>query len=169
MPPVKSNPRKDRQRKDKLDLAALDAAVAAFVPSPTVALFSDLPLSAPTLEGLSTAFYTKLTPIQLKSLPASLKGKDVLGAATTGSGKTLAFLIPILEILLRKKWGPLDGLGALVISPTRELVRRLFFFFFGGFGSWNLEADALGFVDCRLFKSLKSCARLGSSTSFQLV
>jgi ATP-dependent RNA helicase DDX10/DBP4 len=63
-----------------------------------------------------------MTDIQTKSLPVSLKGQDVLGAARTGSGKTLAFLIPVLEILYRKKWGPQDGLGALVISPTRELV-----------------------------------------------
>lgn len=63
-----------------------------------------------------------MTDIQTKSLPVSLKGKDVLGAARTGSGKTLAFLIPILEILYRRKWGPQDGLGALIISPTRELV-----------------------------------------------
>ena len=64
-----------------------------------------------------------MTDIQSKSLPVSLKGKDVLGAARTGSGKTLAFLIPTLEILYRRKWGPQDGLGALIISPTRELVR----------------------------------------------
>ena len=63
-----------------------------------------------------------MTDIQVQSLPISLKGKDVLGAARTGSGKTLAFLIPVLEILYRRKWGPQDGLGALVISPTRELV-----------------------------------------------
>ena len=66
-----------------------------------------------------------MTDIQSKSLPVSLKGKDVLGAARTGSGKTLAFLISVLEILYRKKWGPQDGLGALVISPTRELVCTL--------------------------------------------
>ena len=63
-----------------------------------------------------------MTDIQAKSLPISLKGKDVLGAARTGSGKTLAFLIPVLEILYRQKWGPQDGLGALIVSPTRELV-----------------------------------------------
>jgi ATP-dependent RNA helicase DDX10/DBP4 len=55
-----------------------------------------------------------------------LKGKDILGAARTGSGKTLCFLIPVLEILYRRKWGPQDGLGALVISPTRELVSACF-------------------------------------------
>ena len=63
-----------------------------------------------------------MTDIQAKSLPISLKGKDVLGAARTGSGKTLAFLVPVLEMLHRQKWGPQDGLGALIISPTRELV-----------------------------------------------
>lgn len=64
-----------------------------------------------------------MTDIQARSIPVSLKGKDVLGAARTGSGKTLSFLVPALEMLYRKKWGPQDGLGALIISPTRELVR----------------------------------------------
>ena len=67
-----------------------------------------------------------MTDVQAKSLPVSLKGKDILGAARTGSGKTLCFLIPVLEILYRKSWGPQDGLGALIISPTRELVRTHF-------------------------------------------
>ena len=64
-----------------------------------------------------------MTDVQAKSLPVSLKGTDILGAARTGSGKTLCFLIPVLEILYRRRWGPQDGLGALIISPTRELVR----------------------------------------------
>jgi ATP-dependent RNA helicase DDX10/DBP4 len=74
------------------------------------------------LLGLKKGSFVNMTDIQAKSLPFSLQGKDILGAARTGSGKTLAFLIPILEVLLRKKWGPQDGLGALIISPTRELV-----------------------------------------------
>jgi ATP-dependent RNA helicase DDX10/DBP4 len=72
--------------------------------------------------GLKKAFFKDMTDIQTKSIPVSLKGKDILGAARTGSGKTLAFLVPVLEILYRRKWGPSDGLGALIISPTRELV-----------------------------------------------
>ncbi|KAJ7905156.1 P-loop containing nucleoside triphosphate hydrolase protein [Mycena leptocephala] len=67
-----------------------------------------------------------MTEIQMQSLPVSLKGKDVLGAARTGSGKTLSFLVPVLEILYRRKWGSTDGLGALVISPTRELAIQIF-------------------------------------------
>ena len=68
-----------------------------------------------------------MTDIQAKSIPVALEGKDVLGAARTGSGKTLAFLVPVLDILYRRRWGAADGLGALIISPTRELVRVIFF------------------------------------------
>lgn len=56
----------------------------------------------------------------------ALQGKDILGAAQTGSGKTLAFLIPVLECLFRNQWTKLDGLGALVITPTRELAYQIF-------------------------------------------
>lgn len=49
-----------------------------------------------------------------------------MGAAKTGSGKTLAFLIPLLERLYRKKWGKGDGLGALVLTPSRELAVQIF-------------------------------------------
>ena len=71
-----------------------------------------------------------MTDIQAKSIPISLEGKDVLGAARTGSGKTLAFLVPVLDILYRRRWGATDGLGALIISPTRELVRVVRSLFF---------------------------------------
>jgi ATP-dependent RNA helicase DDX10/DBP4 len=102
--------------------------------------FAELPISQPTkkgqpssppnfafiedvLLGLKKASYIDMTDIQAKSIPISLEGKDVLGAARTGSGKTLAFLVPVLDILYRRRWGATDGLGALIISPTRELVR----------------------------------------------
>lgn len=63
-----------------------------------------------------------MTQIQRATLPHALCGRDVLAAAKTGSGKTLAFLIPVLELLWRSNWNKLDGLGALILSPTRELV-----------------------------------------------
>jgi ATP-dependent RNA helicase DDX10/DBP4 len=72
---------------------------------------------------LKKAFFVDMTDIQKTSIHVSLKGKDVLGAARTGSGKTLAFLVPVLEILYRRRWSAEDGLGALIVSPTRELVR----------------------------------------------
>ncbi len=50
----------------------------------------------------------------------------MLGAAKTGSGKTLAFVIPVLEKLYREGWSMTDGLGAVIISPTRELAMQIF-------------------------------------------
>lgn len=88
--------------------------------------FKDFPLSQKTLKGLKTNNYTTPTEIQKQSIGYALQGKDILGAAQTGSGKTLAFLIPILENLFCKKWTRLDGVGALVISPTRELAYQIY-------------------------------------------
>ncbi|GMH25945.1 hypothetical protein Nepgr_027788 [Nepenthes gracilis] len=89
-------------------------------------LFRQLPLSKKTKDGLKGSSYIKMTDIQRASLPHSLCGRDILGAAKTGSGKTLAFVIPILEKLHRMRWGPEDGVGSIIISPTRELASQLF-------------------------------------------
>ncbi|TFY77082.1 hypothetical protein EWM64_g6930 [Hericium alpestre] len=111
---------------EKQRIAALEKAAENYDPPADLSAFADLPISDLTKQGLKKTFFVQMTDIQAKSIPVSLKGKDVLGAARTGSGKTLAFLIPILEILYRKKWGPQDGLGALIISPTRELATQIF-------------------------------------------
>ncbi|XP_062949710.1 probable ATP-dependent RNA helicase DDX10 [Cynocephalus volans] len=88
--------------------------------------FSDFPLSKKTLKGLQEAQYRLVTEIQKQTIGLALQGKDVLGAAKTGSGKTLAFLVPVLEALYRLQWTSTDGLGVLVISPTRELAYQTF-------------------------------------------
>ncbi|KAI0319352.1 DEAD-domain-containing protein [Amylostereum chailletii] len=121
---VRSSKVKKLSEKQQID--ALNRTAEAFVPPLILEAFADLPISELTKRGLKKAFFVDMTDIQSKSLPVSLKGKDVLGAARTGSGKTLAFLIPVLEILYRRKWGPQDGLGALIISPTRELAVQIF-------------------------------------------
>ncbi|XP_026201876.1 probable ATP-dependent RNA helicase DDX10 [Anabas testudineus] len=91
-----------------------------------VVKFSDFPISKKTLLGLQGAQYRQPTEIQRQTIGFALRGKDVLGAAKTGSGKTLAFLIPVLECLYRQQWSSMDGLGALIISPTRELAYQTF-------------------------------------------
>ena len=88
--------------------------------------FADLPISQRTLAGLAKGKWQRMTDIQRAAIPHALAGRDVLGAAKTGSGKTLAFLVPTLELLFREKWGRQDGLGALIISPTRELALQIF-------------------------------------------
>ncbi|PBK63261.1 DEAD-domain-containing protein [Armillaria solidipes] len=117
---------KVRQMPENQKIDALDHDALNFVSPEDLKAFTDLPISDYTKRGLKKAFFVNMTDIQAKSIPVSLKGKDVLGAARTGSGKTLAFLIPVLEILYRRKWGPSDGLGALIISPTRELAVQIF-------------------------------------------
>jgi len=71
--------------------------------------FSDLELSEPTMKGLDDMGFKTMTPVQEKSIPPLLAGKDVLGAARTGSGKTLAFLIPAIELLHRMKFKHRNG------------------------------------------------------------
>lgn len=88
--------------------------------------FSDLELSEQTQKGLQMAHFTKMTDIQKASIPKALEGRDILGAAKTGSGKTLAFIVPVLEKLYKEDWNAYDGLGALIISPTRELALQIF-------------------------------------------
>ena len=98
--------------------------IDAFIPN--LSSFDQLQLSRETQEALKKNNFVELTEIQKRSLPHSLSGKDVLGAARTGSGKTLAFVVPLLEQLHRKQWSQLDGLGALIVSPTRELALQIF-------------------------------------------
>ena len=128
--PFKSHPQADlksrKRKRDDEDTEALSNRVADFDSNHTPSEFAELPLSSPTQSGLSSSHFRQLTAIQAKAIPKALKGGDILGAAKTGSGKTLAFLIPVLENLYRKKWNELDGLGALILSPTRELAIQIF-------------------------------------------
>ena len=91
-----------------------------------VKTFQDLPLSKSTQKALKEEGFSEPTEIQKESILLALRGHDVLGSAKTGSGKTLAFVIPLLEKLWRLKWSRIDGLGALIITPTRELAYQIF-------------------------------------------
>ncbi|KXN84023.1 ATP-dependent RNA helicase DBP4 [Leucoagaricus sp. SymC.cos] len=137
-PQIRSAKVKRLTEKNKVE--EVDKLALEYVPPDDLKLFADLPISDYTKRGsLKKAYFVEMTDIQAKSLPISLQGKDLLGAARTGSGKTLAFLIPVLEILYRRKWGAMDGLGALIISPTRELAVQIFEVLrsFGGYHSFS--------------------------------
>ncbi|KAK9935668.1 hypothetical protein M0R45_022758 [Rubus argutus] len=88
--------------------------------------FRELPISKKTKDALRRSKYTDMTDIQRACLPHALCGRDILGAAKTGSGKTLAFVIPLLENLYKERWNPEDGVGSIIISPTRELASQTF-------------------------------------------
>jgi ATP-dependent RNA helicase RhlE len=72
--------------------------------------------------GIAAAGFTEPRPIQTKSIPAVLQGRDVLGLAQTGTGKTAAFGLPVLERLLAK---PGYGPRVLILAPTRELAGQI--------------------------------------------
>ncbi|XP_030376076.1 probable ATP-dependent RNA helicase DDX55 homolog [Scaptodrosophila lebanonensis] len=86
------------------------------------------PLSQPILDTIQDFGFELMTPVQTATIPMLLSRKDVSAEAVTGSGKTLAFLVPLLEILQRRHTEtPWSGkeIGAVVISPTRELARQI--------------------------------------------
>ncbi|KAG0380022.1 ATP-dependent RNA helicase dbp4 [Mortierella sp. AD032] len=119
--------RKDKRLSEAQELKQIEEKCKQpIVGADSMQQFDELPISQKTLMGLKRANFIKMTDIQRKALPLGLCGKDILGAAKTGSGKTLAFLVPMIEMLYRQKWGPQDGLGALIISPTRELAVQIF-------------------------------------------
>ncbi|KAL8823541.1 MAG: hypothetical protein Q9170_008351, partial [Blastenia crenularia] len=125
--PTKPQQRIVKRKKDDEDVETLDQRVQDLDPKDyEIKAFDDLPLSRPTASGLEASHFKNLTDIQRIAIPLALKGSDILGAAKTGSGKTLAFLIPVLENLYRQRWTEFDGLGALILSPTRELAIQIF-------------------------------------------
>jgi len=73
------------------------------------------------MAGVRALGYITPTPIQLKSIPPIMQGRDLIGLAQTGTGKTAAFGLPILQRLLQ---GPRGCVRALIISPTRELAEQ---------------------------------------------
>lgn len=88
--------------------------------------FTELNLSETVLLGIDEAGFTDCTPIQEKSLPLALAGKDIAGQAQTGTGKTAAFLITMFTKLLdKKKEGKEHHPRALILAPTRELVVQI--------------------------------------------
>jgi ATP-dependent RNA helicase DeaD len=79
--------------------------------------FDQLGLSKPILAAVKDVGYEAPTPIQAKTIPPLLAGRDLIGQAQTGTGKTAAFAIPILQALDLGQ----AQVQALVLTPTREL------------------------------------------------
>ena len=80
--------------------------------------FDDMNLSVPVMKALNDVGYESPSPIQAKTIPMVLAGKDLVGQAQTGTGKTAAFALPLLSRIDLKKKTP----QVLVLTPTRELA-----------------------------------------------
>jgi ATP-dependent RNA helicase RhlE len=83
-------------------------------------------LAEPLLRALAGKNYSEPTPIQARTIPLILSGRDVLGIAQTGTGKTAAFGLPLLQRLAsdRAPAGP-QSVRALILAPTRELAIQI--------------------------------------------
>lgn len=89
--------------------------------------FHDMDLPESLMQGIQELGFEYCTPIQAQSLPAALKGRDILGQAQTGTGKSAAFLTAVINRLLTE---PLDERfasepRAFIVAPTRELVMQI--------------------------------------------
>jgi ATP-dependent RNA helicase DeaD len=83
--------------------------------------FADLKLSPTTLAALDKLGFEHPTPIQEKTIPLLLEGKDVIGQARTGTGKTASFGLPIIETYKPE----VTHVQALILAPTRELALQI--------------------------------------------
>ena len=90
--------------------------------------FENLGLSENLTSCLNFLGYKEPTPIQIKSIPLALMGRDILGCAQTGTGKTASFVFPIIDILNSQK-GKARMPRALILSPTRELADQISVYF----------------------------------------
>ena len=75
------------------------------------------------LQGVESLGFVEATPVQEKSIPVIMEGRDLIASAQTGTGKTAAFLLPVIQDILKSK---AEGkIKALVIVPTRELALQI--------------------------------------------
>lgn len=83
--------------------------------------FNKLKIDSRLKKNLTDLNFISMTPIQEKSLPLVLEGKDLIGQAKTGSGKTAAFGLGILNSIDIKFTRP----QSLILCPTRELAEQV--------------------------------------------
>ncbi len=86
--------------------------------------FSDLGLSDELSRAVADLGYTSPTPIQEKSIPIVLMGRDILGSAQTGTGKTASFTLPMIDILASGR-AKARLPRSLILAPTRELAAQV--------------------------------------------
>ncbi len=83
-------------------------------------LFSEYVIADKLKRNIADHGYLSPTPIQEKTIPFLLEGKDVIGIANTGTGKTAAFLIPLINKAYADK-----NERVLIVTPTRELAMQI--------------------------------------------
>lgn len=86
--------------------------------------FDEILTNDDVLDGLWDMHFDECTPVQEKTIPVVLQGKDLLACAQTGTGKTAAYLLPVINKLADGGY-PLDAVNCVVMAPTRELAQQI--------------------------------------------
>ncbi len=89
--------------------------------NPEIMKFTQADISKEVLQAIDKMGIETMTPVQQKTLPLMMEGRDVIAIAPTGTGKTLAFGIPMLEYVNLKD----NRVQELVLAPTRELSLQI--------------------------------------------
>lgn len=87
--------------------------------------FNSLGLCVPILKAIAELGYETPTPIQSQTIPAVLKGRDMMASAQTGTGKTAGFTLPLLQQMMQKNRASHNRIKALILVPTRELAAQI--------------------------------------------
>lgn len=87
--------------------------------------FKSLGLIPELLKAVNKQGYSTPSPIQEKTIPIILEGKDVLASAQTGTGKTAGFTLPLLQNLNATRKKRHRPIRALILTPTRELAAQV--------------------------------------------
>lgn len=87
--------------------------------------FTSLGLIEPLLKAIEESGYKEPSPIQAQSIPAVLRGNDLLASAQTGTGKTASFVLPILQKLHNQPRAKSNHIKVLILTPTRELAAQV--------------------------------------------
>jgi len=97
---------------------------------PAITSFETAGLKPLLLDNIKKSGYTVPTPVQKRTLPIVMSGRDLMACAQTGSGKTAAFLLPVIQKIMETGAG--DNAGAsfaapqcVIITPTRELAIQI--------------------------------------------
>lgn len=84
----------------------------------TLKTFYDFGLENRVVRAITELGFEEPTPIQEKTIPIALEGRDLIGQAQTGTGKTAAFSIPLINRISTTE----QKIVGLILTPTRELA-----------------------------------------------
>lgn len=114
----------DDDKKDSIDDGASACQNATIIEEGSFRTIQP-PLCQGVIDFLDSKKFNMMTPVQEATIPLFLTNRDVAVQAVTGSGKTLAFLIPVIERIRKRRLNK-NQIGALILSPTRELAMQTY-------------------------------------------